>query len=209
MILPSWNESTRYTEDREPQTVSALPLPRITPEEYLELDRAAEEKSEYFQGEMYAMAGGTLRHSAIALECALALTHRARPRGCTVIAGNVRVRGGNREPFFYPDLFVICGEPQLADDKQDTVLNPMLVLEVLSPTTEDFDRGRKFEAYAKIPSLREYVLVAQAEPRVTVYTRQPEDKWLLAAFAGLDAKLRLESLDCDIPLADLYGTVTF
>ena len=187
--------------------MSAMPVPRLTPEQYLEIERAAEFKSEYFDGEMFAMSGGLLPHSLISAALITALTVTLRGRKCRAFGSDTRVRVVKQGPFFYPDVSVYCGEPQLADDYKDTLLNPTLVIEVLSPSSEAFDRGKKFAAYRRIDSLREYVLVSQTEPNVESYLREPDGRWTLTEFSGTDAICSLKSIACEIPLADIYRDV--
>jgi Uma2 family endonuclease len=181
---------------------------RLTPEEYLALDRAAEIRSEYYNGQMYAMAGGSLNHAIIINNTARMLGNVLEDRGCLVVSNDVRVRVQTRF-YAYPDIVVICGEPQFADNRTDTILNPTVIFEVLSRSTERYDRVFKWAQYQSIPSLGEYVLVSQFEPRIEVFRPQAGGEWQFMEFAGLDATCRLESLDCDLPLSRVYRNVTF
>jgi Uma2 family endonuclease len=187
--------------------MSAASIPRLTPEQYLEIDRAAEFRSEYIDGEMFAMSGGRVAHSRISLKLGGALDAALMARNCVVTGPDLRVRVAKQGPFFYPDVTVCCGEPQLADDYSDVLLNPTVVFEVLSPSSEAYDRGKKFAAYRCIESLREYVLVSQTEPFVESYLRGPDGKWIFTDFRGLDAVCKLASIDCEIKLADVYRNV--
>jgi Uma2 family endonuclease len=187
--------------------MSAHATPFFTPEEYLEVERAAEIKSEYYDGQMFAMSGGTLPHSLIGGNLIAAMKLALRGKKCNVATADLRIRISPRGPFVYADLSVYCGEPELADNYRDTLLNPTVVFEVLSKSSEGHDRGHKFSQYRKIPSLREYVLVSQTEPRIEVFLRQPEGKWILTEFVGMDAVCRLASLDCSIPLETVYDGV--
>jgi len=185
--------------------MAASPLPtRLTPEEYLAIEREAEFKSEYYDGQMFAMSGGSLPHSVLPARLTAALSRSVRARGCEVTNSELRVRVTPRGPFFYPDISIYCGEPQLADDYRDVLLNPLVVIEVLSKSTEAHDRGFKFDAYRKIESLQEYVLVSQKEPHIEVYLRQPQGKWLLSHYVGMDAVCVFSSLDCYVSLSDIY-----
>ena len=187
--------------------MAASTLPLLTPEEYLAIERAAEFKSEYYNGQMFAMSGGSLPHSILPMQLAAALVNALRGSGCRVASSDLKVRVAPMGPFFYPDLTVFCGTPQLADDYNDVLLNPRVVFEFLSKSSEAYDRGRKFDAYRKIESLQEYVLVSQREPHIEVYLRQPQGKWLLSHYVGLDAECILSSLDCSINLSDIYEGV--
>jgi Uma2 family endonuclease len=187
--------------------MSALPHPRITPEQYLEIERAAETKSEYYNGQMYAMSGGSYRHAQVIGNVTGELWTRLKGQPCSVTPSDMRARTSPSGLYTYPDVMVICGEPIFADGRSDTVLNPTLMIEVLSPSTESKDRGFKFAQYRRIESLREYVLISQDEARVECFVRQPTGQWLLAEFVGLDAICHLESVDCDLPLSEIYYRV--
>jgi Uma2 family endonuclease len=188
--------------------MSALPLARLTPEEYLAIDRAAEVRSEYYNGQMYAIPGGTKRHARITLNCVAPLEAAARLLGCQIFATDVRVQVSSEGPYFYPDVVVECGEAA-KQSGEDIVTSPVLVLEVLSPSTEDFDRGRKFLSYMKLPSLKEYVLVSQTEPGVTAHRRTARNTWEMEQITDPAATLRLDSLHADLPLAAIYADVNF
>ena len=193
--------------------MSSQPKPYITPEEYLEIERAAEFKSEYFQGEMfpmggpYAMAGAKWAHNLLVGHLVRELGQQLRSRPCDVLPSDMRVRVSQSDLYTYPDVVVVCGEPQFPDDRRDTLLNPNLLVEVLSPSTEAYDRGRKFELYRTIESLSEYLLVSSDRVQAELYTRQPDCRWLLTAASGMDESLELESVGCRIGLRDLYEKV--
>lgn len=179
----------------------------LSPEEYLDIERRAEFKSEYFDGVIYAMAGGSERHNLIAGNLVTELNICLRPTTCRVYPSDMKVHVPNSKKFFHPDVSVVCGEVQFADDVKDVILNPVLVVEVLSESTEAFDRGKKFSSYQQIESLREYLLVAQDEFAVEHYLRQ-EEGWLYTKASGSDASLVLPALDCRLALSDIYNKVT-
>ena len=187
--------------------MSSSPNYYLSPEEYLTIERNAEFKSEYLDGVAYAMAGGSERHNLIAANVIIALGVQLRDRPCRVYPSDLKVRVPNSKRFFYPDVSVICGETLFADEKKDVILNPVLVVEVLSESTEAFDRGKKFSSYQQIESLREYLLVAQDEFVVEHYLRQ-ENGWLYTKANGLDSALALPALNCRIALSDIYNKVT-
>jgi Uma2 family endonuclease len=189
--------------------MSAQALPKITPEQYLEAERAAEFKSEYYGGQMYAMAGGTIPHAHIIANFTGALFQALRRSTCFVLSSDARLRISASGLYTYPDVMVVCGDPKFADNQRDTVLNPTLIVEVLSKSTEALDRGFKFAQYRKLDSLREYVLASTAEPRVETFLRQAEGQWVLSESVGPGAECHFSSLDCQIPLADIYDKVTF
>lgn len=186
--------------------MSAHPAPRMTPEEYLALDRAAEFKSEYFDGDIFAMSGGSLEHARLGARLATELNNALAGRNCAVYGSDARVRA-TRTTYLYPDVSVVCGE--VRREGSDVLLNPILIVEVLSDSTERYDRGLKFARYRRIESLEEYVLVAQAEPRVEVFRRQADGSWSLWEYEGAEAAARLQSLGVAIPLARLYQDIEF
>jgi Uma2 family endonuclease len=190
----------------EAAMASAGSIPRFTPEQYLALERKADFKSEYFDGFLIAMAGASREHNLIAGNLHGEIRSQFKGRSCEVYIGDMRVRAGSKGPYTYPDVVAVCGGARFLDDLLDTLLNPTLIVEVLSATTERHDRGDKFTSYRKIPSLREYVLVAQDKVQVERYTRQGEE-WVLTVFDSLDQTLRLTSIECEIPLREIYAKV--
>jgi Uma2 family endonuclease len=188
--------------------MSSQPSSYLTPEEYLEVERRAERKSEYFRGEMFAMAGATRRHILIVTNLVRELSQQLMTKPCEVYSTDMRLRVSPTGLYTYPDVLVVCGEPQFADDQQDTLLNPVLVIEVLSPSTEDYDRGRKFGHYRKLPSLMEYVTVAQDEPRIEKWTRMQED-WRFAEYNDLGRTIQLASIGAALPLSEVYNKLDF
>jgi len=187
----------------------AEPIHRLTEAEYLEIERKAGFKSEYFQGEMFAMAGGTRAHSLIAMNLGRELGNRLRGRSCVVYNSDLRVRVESAGFYTYPDLSVACSEQKLVDNQEDTLLNPVVIVEVLSDSTEAYDRGAKFELYRQISSLQEYLLVSQRRPRIEQFVRQVGSEWLLREAVGLDTKLVLPSLDITVALAEVFANVEF
>lgn len=188
--------------------MSAHAIPHVTPEEYLAADRAAEFKSEYFDGQAYAMSGGTLLHSLLATRLVTELNNALVGRRCSVFNSDARVRA-TASTYVYPDISVVCAQPQVDGKHQDILLNPTLIVEVLSGSTESHDRGLKFARYRQIASLEEYVLVAQFEPRVEIFLRQPDNHWLLSEYFGLESTISFESLGIDLRVSHLYQDVEF
>jgi Uma2 family endonuclease len=189
--------------------MSAQPQPRLTPEQYLDAERAAEFRHEYYNGQIYAMSGGSYQHAQVIGNITGELHTSLKTRPCSVVPNDLRLRVSPDGLYTYPDVLVVCGEPKFADGRGDTVLNPALIVEVLSPSTEAYDRGFKSAQYRTIESLEEYALVSQAEPRVEVFRRQPGGHWLLSEAVGLEAVCHFESLDCAVALAEIYAKVTF
>lgn len=188
--------------------MSAAPKPYISPEEYLDRERQAETKSEYFAGEIFAMAGGSEEHNVITVNLARELSSQLLERPCQVYGGDMKVRA-TAELYVYPDITVVCGERQFDDEKKDVLLNPTLIVEVLSPTTEAWDRGGKFEQYRQRESLQEYVLLSQDRPHAERYARQSNGEWLWTERNGLEAALTLPSIGCELALSEVYRKVTF
>lgn len=186
----------------------AAPDRPITPAEYLARERAADTRSEYHAGHVYALAGAGRNHVRITVNLVLAVQGRLRGGPCEAFTGDLRVRVSETGLYTYPDLSVVCGGPRFEDAQADVLLNPTLVVEVLSPTTQGYDRGTKFGHYRRLPTLREYVLVVQDAPHVERFTRDA-DAWVLSEARGLDAVLELPSIGCALPLAELYERVEF
>jgi len=189
--------------------MSTIPKKRYTPQEYLEIDRKAERKSQFFEGEIFMMAGASARHNLIVANLLASLVGQLRGRRCTAYASELRTKVDPSGLYTYPDISVICDEPRFDDERHDTVLNPTLIIEVLSGSTEAYDRGAKFGQYRKIESLRQYVLVEQERAHIEIYTRQPDGHWVLADVEGPEAEARLESIDCRLRLAEVYDKVRF
>jgi Uma2 family endonuclease len=187
--------------------MSTQPTTFLTPEQYLEIERAAEHKSEYFNGEMFAMAGAKEAHNLLVANVVAAIHRQFRTRPCRVYPSDMRVRIRATGLFTYPDVVALCGEPQFLDDQTDTLLNPALLVEVLSPSTEAYDRGRKFEHYKSIESLREYLMIASDRIHADLYTRQENGRWLLTSADRLEDSLSLESVGVQLAIADLYEKV--
>ncbi len=189
----------------------------LSPADYLAIERQAETKSEYFNGHVFAMTGASREHNLIAGNVlaliagnVLAGLHgQLLDRSCEVYASDMRVKVSPTGMYTYPDIVVVCGEPELEDEHFDTLLNPTLLIEVLSESTERYDRGDKFAHYRKIESLAEYIMISQHEPRVEKYARQEDGTWSLRDYADLDSVLNLESIECRLPLSDIYAKINF
>jgi Uma2 family endonuclease len=186
--------------------MSSQPKTYLTPEEYLAAERRNEFKSEYIDGEMVAMTGASRKHNLIAINIAGGLHHQLRGRPREAYMSEMRVRIPSRR-YTYPDLVVVCGEPQFEDDYLDTLLNPTLIIEVLSESTERYDRGRKFGFYRAVESLAEYVLIAQDEYRIEQYAKQPDGRWLLTDHRSPEDSVELASIQCTLSLLEVYEKV--
>jgi Uma2 family endonuclease len=180
---------------------------RITPEEYLAIERQAAYKSEYFNGKMFAMSGASPRHVLIVTNVVAELRRQLKQRRCTVYSTDLRVKVSPTGLYTYPDVIVVCDQPQFNDQQKDTLLNPTLLVEVLSESTKDYDRGEKFEHYRTLTSLAEYVLIAQDKHHFEHFVRQPDNRWLLAETNRLEDTIHLPSIACDLALAEVYDKV--
>jgi Uma2 family endonuclease len=185
---------------------TAAILKRYTPEEYLALERAAKYKSEYIDGYITAMSGVSREHNLIAGNMFATIHSQLKGRPCEAYSSDMRVRTSPTGIYTYPDVSAVCGGPQFLDDEVDTLLNPNLIVEVLSPSTENYDRGDKFVRYKAIASLREYVLVAQDEVLVKRFVKQGEE-WVRTEYRDLGVTLILESIGCANPLREIYAKV--
>lgn len=186
--------------------MSALPNLPITEAEYLAFERESETRHEFINGQIIAMSGASREHNLIAGSTYVALYTRLR--NCEIYPSDMKVRTPASESFVYPDISIACEDPVFADDFGDVLLNPTLVIEVLSPSTEEHNRNLKFDLYWSIPSLRSYVLIAQDKPRIERFTRQGENEWLMAVANGLNATIDLPTIGCTLPLAEVYERVS-
>ena len=178
----------------------------LTPSEYLTWERKQPFKNEYHNGQIIAMSGASRAHNRITVDITIQLGNQLMDSECEVFASEMRVRTSPEVSYFYPDVIVVCGEPGFEDDTFDTLLNPILVIEVLSPSTAAFDRGEKFEHYKQIASLQEYILVSQDNVRVEHYHCQ-ETQWIHNTFQRLEDMLSLLSIECELPLRAIYRRV--
>jgi Uma2 family endonuclease len=182
----------------------------VSPEEYLARERRADEKHEYRDGEIVPMSGATREHVLIATNILFELEGQLRHRDCFVYSTDLRVRTSQSRLFTYPDVAVVCGEPQVDNDEhQDVLLNPDLLIEVLSSSTRDYDRGEKFARYRTVESLREYVLVDQETPHVEHFARQPDGRWILSETDDAEAVIELTSVEVELSLPETYHKVDF
>lgn len=188
--------------------MSTLAKTLLTPEQYLEIERKAEFRSEYYQGEMFAMAGGTGTHTELSDNLIALLLQKLRGGPCRAWSQNMRVQVSATGLYAYPDVVVGCRERKFVDASRDTLLNPVLIIEVLSDSTEAYDRGKKFTHYRTLESLQEYVLVSQDRVQVERYKRQPGDEWLLTAVSRLEDTIHLDSVGCHLLLSDIYEEVS-
>ncbi len=181
-------------------------IPTYTIAEYLELEALAESKSEYEAGRVVAMSGGTLNHGIIGNNINTALNNGLKSQNstCMAINGDVRIWVEKADSFVYPDAMVICGQVETFEQDKNSVINPLLIVEVLSKSTESYDRGDKFHKYCSLVSFKEYVLIDQNKPVIDVLYKEDSSYWKMSTIIGLDKSIMLNSIGVEIPLADIY-----
>ncbi len=181
----------------------------LTPEEYLALERKAEFKNEYIDGEIVAMTGASREHNLVVVNITREISQQLKGRSCEAYSNDMRVRIPSSRLYTYPDMVVVCDEPQFEDQEFDTLLNPTVIIEVLSESTELYDRGKKFSFYRTIESLAEYLLVAQDECRIEQFVRQADGGWLLSEHRSPEDTVKLASIQCSLELREVYDKVAF
>jgi Uma2 family endonuclease len=189
--------------------MSSLPTPFLTPKQYLDAERKAEARSEYVDGQMYAMSGVSWQHGRITVNVTKQLDDQLADTQCEVRAGDQRVRAKAGGPYYYPDVVVVCGEPQFEDAEFDTLLNAKVIVEVLSPSTESYDRGAKFEKYREMKSLAQYLLISQTRVHIQHYVPSQSGSWQWSEMSDPNGVLQLQSVGATLKVADIYKRVRF
>jgi Uma2 family endonuclease len=187
--------------------MSSQTKPKYTLEEYLALERSSEERNEYFDGEIFAMGGASEKHNLIVVNVSASLHTQMRGKPCKVYVSDLRVKIRQTGLCAYPDVVALCGDAQFDDEHLDTLLNPTVIIEVLSKSTQRYDRWEKFAQYRKIDSLLQYVLISQDRIRIESYVRQPDSQWLMSEMSQPQEKLKLVSIQATLLLADVYDRV--
>jgi Uma2 family endonuclease len=188
--------------------MSTAPEPYITQEEYLAIERAAEIRHEYYNGEMFAMSGATRAHNVIATNILRRLLEQFEGRDCEAYVANMRVKVDRKELYTYPAVVATC-DPKFEDDIFDTLINPLVIVEVLSKSTEDYDRGTKFEMYRRLDTLQDFVLVAQDKMHVEHFPRQPDGRWILEEFDSPERTMAFETSNCILQVEEVYRRISF
>lgn len=182
--------------------------PKMSPEEYLEFERASKIKHEYFDGEIFAMTGAGVNHNRISSNINYSLRNQLNDRPCDVFLNDMRVKVQKIDKYVYPDVVVVCGDLELEDQEFDTLLNPIVIIEILSNSTEIYDRGKKFAHYRLIPSLQEYILVSQYHCQVEQFVRGDDGVWrLFEPYTEMEERFKIEAVDCELSLSDIYFRV--
>ncbi len=187
--------------------MATQPITKVTEEEYLRLERAAEYKSEYIGGEIFPMPGGSFRHSRLTINWSTQLQNQLLGTPYSVYSSDLRVRTSRTGSYVYPDISVVCGEPVPYAGANDILTNPMVVVEVLSPSTASYDRREKFQLYREIPSVTDYLLVHTVTVCVEHFARQPDGSWIFREYQGDDSAITLSSVNCTIRLGDVYANL--
>ena len=189
--------------------MSALPEHYITEQEYLDGERISDIKHEYVAGQVYAMTGASANHNFIVASIIGTSLQALKGKKCKVMPSDMKVSIPRKKSYFYPDVSIVCGDLWIGDQYRDVLLNPTIIFEVLSPSTEAFDRSKKFEAYRSIPSLREYILVAQHRVYIEQYVRQAHNQWNLIIINDIDAMLELISIQTTLSVREIYAQIEF
>lgn len=189
--------------------MSAVPKIKLTEAEYLGVERAADFKSEFYRGEMFAMAGASREHNAVKENLIVELGARMKGTPCRTFSSDQRVKVQPTGLYTYPDIVIVCGKAEYDPLDRDTLINPTAIVEVLSPSTENYDRGAKFRQYQQLASVKEYILVSQEEPLCERFVRQTDGTWVLTVISGLTGELALATAPVRIPMAEVYSGVEF
>jgi len=190
--------------------MASNPKRKYTLEEYLTFDRESEGRYEFWNGEIFAMSGGSREHDRIMLNITQIFLHQLEGKNCQLFSNNMRIKVPSAPPYRYADASVACGKVEMDEfSGTDRLLNPILIIEILSPSTEAYDRGDKFTAYKSIQSLREYLLIAQHRPSISHYVKQEGELWTYREYDNLDNVIQLISVDCTLALSDVYRDVEF
>jgi Uma2 family endonuclease len=189
--------------------MSTQAIPHLTPEQYLEIERAAETRSEYLAGLMYAMSGSSFHHAILVANTGTDLTRQLHGRDCLALIADIRLYVKRHDLITYPDVFVICGTSQFHDKRKDTLIDATFIVEILSPSTKNYDRREKFRFYRALPSLREYLLIAQDEVRAEHHVRQPDGSWLMREYGSRSDEIEIKAIGCRLRLETLYERVQF
>jgi len=186
--------------------MSAISKPYLSEQDYLIQERNATEKNEYYKGEVFAMSGATKEHNKIVASLIVDIGNHLKGKGCSLMPSDMRVHNEINTLYTYPDVVITCGEEKYLDDEFDTLLNPTIIVEVLSISTKDYDRGTKFSLYRSIPSLKNYLTISSMEYAAELYTRDGE-QWILTTASGIDKSIYLSAINYHLPLSEVYSQV--
>ncbi|MEA2061622.1 MAG: Uma2 family endonuclease [Thermodesulfobacteriota bacterium] len=182
---------------------------KISPEEYLTLERESEVRNEYFDGEIFAMAGASREHNQIASNIVRVLGNQLLEKPCSVFSSDMKVKMEEIGKYCYPDIVLVCGKEEFEDDEKDVLLNPIVIIEILSDSTEAYDRGEKFAHYQLLNSFAEYILISQYFCRVEKFTRQDDETWIYSKYQTVDHVVKIETTHCELPVSEIYRKINF
>lgn len=206
--FPRWSMGTGTKIEKRGGLIMPQPeKKRITSEEYFRMEESADFKSEYYHGEIFAMTGASFNHNVIAMNVASRLHESFHDSNCFVLAGDMRIQADKSKHYTYPDLSVVCGDIEFVDGRDDTIANPIVIFEILSDSTKDYDRGSKFTAYRNIHSLKDYILINQYAYHIEYFFKNEAGRWSLDDFKRLDDTFRINSIDIELPLNTIYYRV--
>lgn len=190
--------------------MNAIPaIKYVTVEEYLQMEETSDERHEYFDGEVFAMAGTSFAHNEISANVQGAIWQFLQGKRCRIYSNNLKVHVKTKSAFVYPDLAIICNGPVFLEGRKDIVTNPSVIIEILSPFTQDFDHGKKFMFYRQIPTLREYILISSMEVLAEKFVREESGAWTLTEYKRMEDKFSIDTIGYQTTLADLYRDVMF
>ena len=187
--------------------MSTQKIKKLTPKEYLEIERNAEFKSEYYNGEMFALAGASYVHNKISSNIHVSLANQLKGKVCQVFQSDLKIMEQISGLFTYPDIVTICGKPEFYDEEKDVIVNPTVIMEVLSKSTETYDRGFKFELYRRIDTLKDYFMVSQEKVSIEYYSRNADNSWTLKEFNDINQSIEIKSIECILEIKDVYYNV--
>ncbi len=182
---------------------------KISPEEYLASERESELRNEYFDGEIFAMTGASRQHNQISANIVRVLGNQLLEKPCSVFSSDMKVKIKEIGKYTYPDMVVVCEEEEFEDENNDVLLNPIVIIEILSDSTEAYDRGDKFAHYQLLNSFTEYILVSQYFCRIEKFTRQDDGTWIYSKYQSNDHVVKIESVNCELPVSEIYRKVSF
>jgi len=189
--------------------MNTLPVLKYTEEEYLEMEEKSLEKHEFYKGEIFAMAGASIPHNQIVRNALISIGNYLNEKKCQIFPSDLKIHSVGNSLYTYPDLSIICGKIETLGKNKSVVTNPSVLIEVLSKSTQDYDRGGKFKLYRDIPSLKEYILISSFQTQVEKYERQQDGKWLFQEYKSENELLKITSIDFEILVKDFYRNVIF
>ena len=187
--------------------MQAAAIKQVSPQDYLSFERGAKEKHEYFEGQVIAMAGASLAHNRIVSNLVTKIGSFLDDKSGEILPSDIRISVPAFESYMYPDATIVCGKPEMEDEQFDTLKNPTVIFEVLSPSTEDYDRGKKFFFYRQIPSLKEFIVIDSTKYFIEISRKQEEGSWKFEEVTDLNSEMYIATVDCRLSLQEIYKSV--